>query len=68
MANQSRLWRKLGTVGGQAVQIAQFYAQKSSLAARKMLEPQELLIDDFSHGSRERRPFDQRSIVHLAVG
>jgi hypothetical protein len=34
-------------VSGQAVQIAQFYAQKSSLPARKVLVPQELLIDDF---------------------
>jgi hypothetical protein len=34
-------------VGGQAVQIAQFYAPKSSFPARKVLVPWELLIDDF---------------------
>jgi hypothetical protein len=34
-------------VGGQTVQIAQLYAQKTSFAARKVLVPWELLIDDF---------------------
>jgi hypothetical protein len=34
-------------VSGQTVQIAQFYAQKTSLSARKMLVPSGVLADDF---------------------
>jgi hypothetical protein len=53
---------------GQSVQIAKFYAQKSSFPARKMLVPSELLADDFYMARENAGHFDQRSMVHLAVG
>lgn len=51
-----RLWKNLGKSTGKAVRIAQYYAQKSSADATKVLVAQGFLIDHRRHGSREHRP------------
>ena len=50
------MWKNLGKSTGKAVRIAQYYAQKSSVDATKVLVAQGFLIDHRRHGSREHRP------------
>jgi hypothetical protein len=61
------LWKSLGTGRGQAVRIAQFYAQKSSFDARKLLVGQrDSAIIDVARESVG--PLIGRPRAHLAVG
>jgi hypothetical protein len=52
----TRLWKNLGKSAGKTVRITQYYAQKSSVDATKVLVAQGFLLDHPGHGSREHRP------------
>jgi hypothetical protein len=62
------LWKSLGTSEGKAVRIAQFYAQKSSVDATKVLVAQGFLIDHPIMARESIGPSDREPNAHLAVG
>jgi hypothetical protein len=63
-----RLWKNLGTSEGQAVRIAQHYAQKSWIDATKVLVPQGFLLDHPAMARESAGPSDREPDAHLAVG
>src|SRR6266446_3789714 len=64
----SRLWKRLGKSEGKAVRIAQYYAQKSSVAATKVLVAQGFLPDHLAMARESAGPSDREPDAHLAVG
>jgi len=62
------LWKNLGKSAGKTVRSAQYYAQKSSIAATKVLVAQRLLLDHLVMARESAGPSDREPEAHLAVG
>src|SRR5260370_42051253 len=63
-----RLWKSLGKSQGKVVRIAQYYAQKSSVDATKVVVAQGFLLDHSAVGRESAGPSGREPETHLAVG
>src|SRR5260370_27281469 len=63
-----RLWKSLGKSQGKVVRIAQYYAQKSSVDATKVVVAQGFLLDHSAVVRESAGPSGREPETHLAVG